>query len=337
MILLRENYPIRHLNTFGFDVKARYFFSYTKRSELLQIILASKYTGMNRLILGAGSNVLFTGDFNGLVIHPGIKGIQVIYEDADCVHVKAGGGENWDEFVRWTVDNNFSGIENLSLIPGTVGAAPVQNIGAYGMEVSNSIISTEVFDIDRKTRSITDNSECGFGYRESVFKSELKNRCIIESVIFRLEKKHRFVISYGNIKEELKNFPQVDLQTIRQSVINIRNSKLPDPVKLPNAGSFFKNPVVTVEFAKSLKMKYENLPVYPSTPGYVKLAAGWLIEQCGWKGKRTGHCGVHKNQALILVNYGGANGKDLLQLADKIMDSVFDTFGVRLEMEVNVI
>lgn len=338
MIRFLENYSLKQHNTFGFDVKAKFCFAFTELADL-DIFLHSNQSWKEEklLILGQGSNILFTGDFDGLVIQPRVPGIFIINENRQNVWIEAGAGEIWDDLVQFTVDYGFGGIENLSLIPGNVGAAPVQNIGAYGQEAGNVIEKVKGFDL--KTGEIVEFSaaECEFGYRSSIFKGRLKNRIIITSVVFRLEKFPEFILGYGDVEKRASEKREINLTTIREAIVEIRRSKLPDVTELGNAGSFFKNPVVSVKVAQDLKQKYPSLPVYPATAETSKLAAGWLIEQNGWKGFRDGDAGVHEKQALVLVNYGSATGKEIFDLSEKIKQSVFEKFGVELEREVNCV
>jgi UDP-N-acetylmuramate dehydrogenase len=293
----------------------------------------------NRLILGGGSNILFTKDFDGVVMHNQLKGIELTQEDENHFYVKAAAGEVWDTFVRTCVKNDWAGVENLSLIPGSVGAAPMQNIGAYGVEIKDVFHSLDAFHIQEGKMKTFSLEECKFGYRESVFKSSEKGQWIITSVTFKLLKRPIFRTNYGAIQQELDKLrpDRLSIRDISKAVINIRTSKLPDPTKLGNAGSFFKNPVVTLELANNIKSSHSEAPIFPLDTSMAKLAAGWLIEKCGWKGKVVGSCGMHKDQALVLVNYGGASGEEILKLAEDVQKSVFETFGVILEREVNVV
>lgn len=337
MAQLLENYSLKKHNTFGIEAKAKYFFEFETEEEIQDFLQKNDIIDTEYIILGGGSNLLFTEDFDGLVLHPNITGIELLDEDEDSVLLRVGCNEEWDEFVGWAVDNDLYGIENLSLIPGKIGASPVQNIGAYGVEVREVIENVEAISIETKDAVIFSNAHCEFDYRNSVFKNEYKNVFIITHVQFRLKKKADFKIHYGAIQKELEAYNEVNLKNIREVIIKIRESKLPDPEELGNAGSFFKNPIVDKEKADKLKSQYENIPTYEVNDMETKLAAGWLIEQCDWKGKRFGDAGVHKDQALVLVNYGNANGNDILKLANDIRKSVMFKFGVKLEMEVNAI
>jgi UDP-N-acetylmuramate dehydrogenase len=331
-----ENYSLKHLNTFGIDAKARYFARFRSLEELEQLISVVKRDPL--LILGGGSNVLFSKDVHGYVLKNEVSGIDIVKEDEDHVYVKAGAGENWHQLVLFCLEHNLAGMENLALIPGNVGASPMQNIGAYGVEVRDVFEHLEAFSIhDRKTVTFS-NSDCEFGYRESVFKNRYKNQFVITHVTFRLNKHPVYHTSYGALNDELEKLGRpVNIQSIADAVINIRRSKLPDPAVIGNAGSFFKNPIVSSAVYDQLKIQYPSIPCYPQGGNMVKLAAGWLIEQAGWKGYREGDAGCHAKQALVLVNYGGASGIQIYQLSEKIRKSVMDKFGVELETEVNVI
>jgi UDP-N-acetylmuramate dehydrogenase len=337
MATLRKNVALKNYNTFGIEANAKYFFEFNTTEEIHDFLSKNNINNIQYLLLGGGSNLLFTEDFNGLIIHPKVKGIKILEEDEDSVLVQVGANENWDEFVAWSVDNNLPGIENLSLIPGVVGAAPVQNIGAYGVEVKEVIESVEAVSIESNKKVTFSNAHCEFDYRYSVFKNEYKNQFIITHVNFRFSKQAEFKVQYGAIAKELEAYDEVNLKNIREVIIKIRESKLPDYKVLGNAGSFFKNPVVAKTEADALQAKYEDMPVYEINEMQSKLAAGWLIEQCGWKGKQIGDAGVHKDQALIIVNHGSAKGSEILELANEIRKSVIYKFGVKLEMEVNAI
>ncbi|MFA8435124.1 MAG: UDP-N-acetylmuramate dehydrogenase [Marinifilaceae bacterium] len=337
MAFLHDNYSLKQYNTFGIDVTARYFFEFQEVAEIQQFLKDNPIRDTNYLILGGGSNLLFTEDFDGLVIHPKIKGIEIVREDEDHVWVKAGAYEEWDDFVAWSVNNQYSGIENLSLIPGKVGATPVQNIGAYGVEVQEVITEVEAISIETGSRVTLSNAQCEFGYRDSIFKNELKNLFIVTSVTYQLSKKPNYKTHYGSLSGELENYSEINLQNIREVIIKIRESKLPDPKEIGNAGSFFKNPVIDTEVAGQLQKEYPKIPLYPVNGAHTKVAAGWLIEQCGWKGKQIGNAGVHKDQALVLINCGKATGLEISHLANEIRKSVILKFGITLEMEVNAV
>ena len=337
MAVLRKNFPLKNYNTFGIEANAKYFFEFNTPEEIHDFLSKNDVINIQYLIMGGGSNLLFIEDFNGLIIHPKVQGIKIIEEDEDSVLVRVGANEDWDEFVAWSVENNLTGIENLSLIPGVVGSTPIQNIGAYGVEVREVIDSVETISIENNNKVTFTNAHCEFSYRYSVFKNEYKNQFIITHVNFRFNKQAKFKVHYGSIQKELESYDEVNLKNIREVIIKIRESKLPDHKVLGNAGSFFKNPVVTKKTATALKAKYEDLPVYEVNEMQSKLAAGWMIEQCGWKGKQIGDAGVHKDQALVIVNLGHAKGHEILQLANDIRKSVLYKFGVQLEMEVNAI
>jgi UDP-N-acetylmuramate dehydrogenase len=288
-------------------------------------------------VLGGGSNILFTGDFDGLILRPVITGIEITGETDGEVWVRAGAGENWDNFVKYCVDNGYGGTENLSLIPGTVGASPVQNIGAYGVEIKDIVERVEAVRLEDGRQVSLNTAECRFSYRDSIFKHELKDRMIITHVTFRLSKNHALHTHYSDLEKELGKYPEISIATIRKAIISIRRNKLPDPEILGNAGSFFKNPFISREQAGSIRKHYPAMPGHAYADGTVKLSAAWLIEQCGWKGKKLGETGTYKRQPLILVNYGSASGDEILKCALKIQKSVMNNFAIRLEMEVNIL
>ena len=292
----------------------------------------------SKLILGGGSNILFTQSVKGIVLLNRLKGIEIFKEDDESIFVKVGAGEVWHQFVMWAVDKGFGGIENLSLIPGSVGAGPMQNIGAYGVELKDSFYELEAMNLSTLVIQKFSATDCKFGYRESVFKTELKNQFFITSVSFRLTKNPQLNTSYGAISQELaaRGVVSPTVKDVSNAVISIRQSKLPDPEILGNSGSFFKNPEVTKEHFEKLQQQHPNVVAYPTSTGTMKLAAGWMIEQCGWKGKVVGNTGSHKDQALVLVNYGGATGSEVYQLALDIKKSVFEKFGVEINPEVNI-
>ena len=338
MIRFSENYSLKQHNTFGIDARAKYFFEFTESDDLLLFLNSNKSLKDKKLwVLGGGSNVLFLNDFDGLIIHPNIPGIQVVKEDRQNIWLEVGAGEVWDELVQYAVDFGLGGVENLSLIPGSVGAAPVQNIGAYGQEVGNVVVKVNGFDLNTMAKREFSAGQCEFGYRNSIFKRTFKNSFIITSVVFKLEKFPEYVLNYGQVEEKASAKGEINLSTIRKAVIEIRQSKLPDVKELGNAGSFFKNPEVHSELTEKLKREFDNLPVYPAKNGKSKLAAGWLIEKAGWKGVRDGEIGVHEKQALVLVNYGNATGQQIYDFSEKIKQSVFEKFGVELEREVNCV
>jgi len=336
---IEEDVSLKQFNTFGIDAKAAYFAEPSSVEEFQKILSEKKFKNIQKFILGGGSNVLITKDFGGLVLRNNIKGIELIKEDNDFYYVKAGGGEVWHEVVMYCVTNNYGGLENLSLIPGSVGAGPIQNIGAYGVELKDYLFELEALNIEDGKIHVFSNASCKFGYRESVFKRELKDQYIITSVTYKLLKKPQLNTRYGAIEKELEEMhvKNVTIKDISQAVCNIRNSKLPNPTQIGNAGSFFKNPEVPRSTFNNLKIQFPEIVGYDVDEGRVKLAAGWLIEQCGWKGTTIGAAGVHKLQALVLVNYGNAKGNEILELSQKIIDSVKNKFGVVLEREVNII
>jgi UDP-N-acetylmuramate dehydrogenase len=336
---IQQNVSLKSYNTFGIEATAGFLAEATSLELLGEILSEKKFREMDRLVLGGGSNILFTGNFKGLVIHNSLKGMKVLSEDAEHIRVNAMAGESWHGLVLYCIQNGFAGIENLSLIPGRVGAAPMQNIGAYGVELKDVFESLEAMEIATGQMRTFSNSDCNFGYRESVFKRELKDMFIITSVTLRLNRVPDFNISYGAIQQVLEEMKteKLTIKAVSDAVIAIRSSKLPDPKVLGNAGSFFKNPEVPLEKYEELKSSYPNIPGYPTASGMIKLAAGWLIEQCGWKGKRIGNTGAHKDQALVLVNYGNATGDEVKKLAFEIIHSVKEKFKVALSPEVNII
>jgi UDP-N-acetylmuramate dehydrogenase len=335
---VQHDVSLRSLNTFGIDVKASRFAVFSSEEELMSLLDLNQGTGPV-LILGGGSNILFTRDFDGLVLCNRIPEISVIEDREDTVLVRAGAGVVWHDFVMWTLDQNLQGIENLSLIPGLVGAAPIQNIGAYGVELKDTFYRVD-FVLLSSSQSVSFNrKQCSFGYRDSVFKNEYKGKTIITSVTLELNRKHELNTSYGAISQELQRMgvDKPGIRTVSEAVCNIRRSKLPDPAKLGNAGSFFKNPEISVTLFEALKKDHPGAVAYPVGADKIKLAAGWLIEQCGWRGKVMGRVGSHRDQALVLVNYGNATGIEILELAQAIIDSVKKKFGIQIEPEVNII
>lgn len=336
---IHHNHSLRNLNTFGVDVKARLFCSINSTNQLIDLISAEKSRVNRLLILGAGSNILFTKDFDGLVIKTDIKGIEVVKEDEAFVFVKVSAGEIWHDLVLYCLQNNWGGVENLSLIPGTVGAAPIQNIGAYGVEISSMIHQVEGIDLKTGLHQTFSAEDCRFKYRDSIFKNDLKEKIFISSVTLRLTKKdHALTTSYGALKELIEKLKQdVTIQTVSDTVIQIRQSKLPDPAVIGNAGSFFKNPVVDKIHFEKVKKNYSTIPSYNIDNQSVKIPAAWLIEQAGFKGKQVGKVMMHDKQALVLVNRGGATGGELLRLSQQVQDAVHNKFSIKLEPEVNII
>lgn len=335
--MILENASLKPFNTFGIDVNARYFTRFDSVQALKQIL--KDFQNIPLLVLGGGSNVLLTKHFDGLVLKNEIKGIELVEENDDFVVLKSGAGEIWHDFVLHCIDHGYAGVENLSLIPGSVGASPMQNIGAYGVEIKNVFEKLEAFEIATGEIHTFDNAACEFGYRESVFKRKLKGKYIITHVYFRLSKKINLNTTYGAIETELKSkgILNPNIKDVSDAVIAIRKSKLPDPAVIGNAGSFFKNPVVETAVFEKIKSEYPTVPSYPVSEGLVKMPAGWLIETAGWKGKTIDNYGVHKLQALVLVNYGGATGVQLFDLSTAILKDVFDKFGILLDREVNII
>jgi UDP-N-acetylmuramate dehydrogenase len=335
MIRSYSNYPLRKLHTFGTEASTKYYFEFTETEDLEGFLATNKdWPNQQLLIIGSGSNLLFVNDFPGLIINPNIPGIKIVHEDRNNIWLEVGAGVVWDELVEYAVFNRWGGIENLSLIPGKVGAAAVQNIGAYGMEIQNQIETVTGFNLETLTENILESTDCQFAYRDSIFKNELKNSFIITSVVFKLDKFPEYILNYGDLKSETEKLGSINLRNIRKAVIGIRESKLPDPKIFGNAGSFFKNPVIEEVQATQLLNIYPNMPHYSAPENRMKLAAGWLIEQCGWKGFRRGDAGVHEKQALVLVNYGNATGMEIFELSEEIRQSVQDKFGVELEREV---
>jgi UDP-N-acetylmuramate dehydrogenase len=337
MIEIKKDVSLKAFNTFGVDVKTSYLANANRPEKVLFTLNYASYNQLPIRVLGGGSNVLFTSDFEGITIQPSIPGITIIDDQSNEVIVKVGAGVNWDSLVAWSVERNLGGVENLSMIPGSVGASPIQNIGAYGVEVKDSIVKVEGININSRKPFELYAAECRFGYRDSIFKNELKGKVVITYVWFKLLKNPTLVTHYGNLEEELTKLGTRSVKTVREAVISIRRGKLPDPAELGNAGSFFKNPVVDTAVLEGIRRKHENVPTYAVSDAFVKIPAGWLIEKCGWKGKRIGNCGVHKDQALIIVNYGNATGREILTLAEQIRKSVLDEFGIAIEMEVNVL
>jgi UDP-N-acetylmuramate dehydrogenase len=335
--MIQENFNLRPYNTFGIEVVAKRFGAFTTIQELRELL--SQRNDDELLFLGGGSNVLFTQNFDGLVLRNELKGIEVVEEDDKNVIIRSGAGEVWHELVLHCVENGYGGIENLSLIPGSVGASPMQNIGAYGVEIKDVFVSLEAYHIETGEIHSFDKEACEFGYRESVFKRRLKNQYVITSVTFKLTKEHVINSSYGAIESELEKMGVTEptIKDISTAVIAIRSSKLPNPTVIGNAGSFFKNPVVDKSILENIQKNYEKVPNYPAPNGKIKLAAGWLIDQAGWKGKTFGNFGVHKMQALVLVNYSDAQGAEIFDLSTKIIEDIKSKFGIVLEREVNIL
>ena len=328
-----SNYSLLNHNTFGMDVKAKRYVEYDSEDELKTLI-----PGLSGVVLhmGGGSNLLFKGDFDGTVLHSAIKGIEVVEETADAVQVRVGAGEVWDDFVAWAVEHGYGGVENLSLIPGEVGASAVQNIGAYGVEAKDVITLVEAMELSNGQKRIFGNLECNYAYRQSIFKNQLKGKYAITYVTYRLQKQPMLKLEYGNIRAVLGDKEEVSIADVRQAIIDIRNAKLPDPKVQGNAGSLFMNPVVSREKFLSIQKDYPQMPFY-EVEGGVKIPAGWMIDQCGWKGKSLGRAGVHDKQALVLVNLGGATSDEIITLCDTICQDVHEKFGIDIHPEVNLI
>jgi UDP-N-acetylmuramate dehydrogenase len=333
---IQQNISLKKYNTFGIAVNAKRFISVDSVYELQQLLKVEK----NLFLISGGSNMLLTKDIDTLVVHINIKGISIDKEDEKAVYLTVNAGEDWHEFVLWCISNNYGGLENLSLIPGNVGTCPIQNIGAYGVEVKDTITRVEGLEVETGKLVSFSNEACKFGYRNSIFKNSHKGKIILTSVGFKLTKKeHQLNTSYGAIETELtlKKILKPTLKNVSDAVIAIRKSKLPDPKEIGNSGSFFKNPVISQSKFLELQKKYPKVPSYSVSNADVKVPAGWLIEQAGFRGKRFGNCGVHEKQALVLVNYGNASGKEIYKLAQKIQETILHTFGISLEIEVNII
>lgn len=341
MLNIQSHVSLKSYNTFGIDASARYLVEINHADDINTLLQLTDFMGVPKLILGGGSNVLLCHNFDGLVIKMNIQGIEVLREDDNHVYLTVGAGVNWHELVLFCVQHGYAGMENLSLIPGTVGAAPLQNIGAYGVELEQifeSLTAVHTLTGERRTFS---HADCRFGYRESIFKHELKGQYIITTVTFRLDKVPTFHTRYGAIQETLAEMgishDSLSIRAISEAVIQIRSSKLPDPAQIGNAGSFFKNPEIPKARFDTLKDQFDALPGYPVGTDTVKVPAGWLIEQAGWKGYRSGDAGIHARQALVLVNYGNATGLEILALAKQVQDSVQEKFGVAITPEVNIV
>ncbi len=335
---IESNFSLKKYNTFGIEAKAKKFVAVHTEDELKTIL--KNHESDTKFILGGGSNMLLTKDIDALVIHVDLKGKKIVNENDDNVWVESKAGENWHKFVLWTISQDFGGLENMSLIPGNVGTTPVQNIGAYGTEIKDTFVSCDAVNILTQKNKTFTKEECNFGYRESVFKHEAKDQYVITSVIFKLTKRnHKINTSYGDITKELEknNVVTPTLQDVSNAVIAIRQSKLPDPKELGNSGSFFKNPIISKSAFEKAHALHPEMPHYVISETEVKVPAGWLIEQAGFKGKRFGDAGIHKNQALVLVNYGNATGQEILAVSKDIQSTVLQRFGIAIEAEVNVI
>lgn len=335
---IRKDYSLLSHNTFGMDIKASLFIEYTSVEELKEILRRYPLEEGCWLHIGGGSNLLFKGDYPGIILHSAIKGYEILEENEQEVIVRVGAGELWDDFVAYSVDKGWYGAENLSLIPGEVGASAVQNIGAYGMEAKDLIVNVETVEVATGEERIFTNAECAYAYRESAFKLSLKGKYIITKVSYRLKKTPCYHLDYGNVRAELeKSGIALTLSNVREVIIKIREGKLPDPKVQGNAGSFFMNPIVPRGQFETLLAEYPQMPHYVVDAERVKIPAAWMIDQCGWKGKRLGNAGVHDKQALVLVNAGGATGEEVIRLSEAIQKSVFDKFGIRISPEVNFI
>ncbi|NRS89247.1 UDP-N-acetylmuramate dehydrogenase [Flavobacterium sp. 7E] len=335
---IQHNFSLKNYNTFGIEAKAKQFIAIKSVTELKTLLATTQ--SVTKFILGGGSNMLLTQDIDALVIHIDLKGKKIIDEDEDFVWVESQAGENWHEFVLWTINQDFGGLENMSLIPGNVGTTPVQNIGAYGTEIKDCFVSCNTVAIANQESVAFNKEECHFGYRESIFKNNVKDQYIITSVVFKLTKRnHKINTSYGDITGELdrNNITIPSLRDISNAVIAIRQSKLPDPKELGNSGSFFKNPIISKSEFEPIHAKFPEMKYFEISATEVKVPAGWLIEQAGFKGKRFGDAGVHKNQALVLVNYGNATGQEILDVSKEIQQTIFRTYGIHIEAEVNII
>jgi UDP-N-acetylmuramate dehydrogenase len=335
---IQNNFSLKNYNTFGIEAKAKQFVAVHSLPELKTVLEQNKL--QHKFILGGGSNMLLTKDIEALVIHIDLKGKKIISENEDFVWVESKAGENWHEFVLWTIDQDFGGLENMSLIPGNVGTTPVQNIGAYGTEIKDTFVSCEALYVEEQETKTFTKEECRFGYRESIFKNEAKDRYIITSVVFKLTKRnHKINTSYGDITNELakNNISIPSLKELSNAVIAIRKSKLPDPKELGNSGSFFKNPILLKSDFAKIHQQFPEMKYYDISETEVKVPAGWLIEQAGFKGKRFGNAGVHKNQALVIVNYGHATGQEVLDISKNIQETILNKFGIQIEAEVNII
>ncbi len=330
---IQHQLSLKNYNTFGLDVFTKYFADFKTEQELIQLIHNHPQLLTQHLVVGSGSNMLFLENYQGLILHPLISSITIEQEQEEQILLRAGAGLLWDEFVQYTIQHQLYGAENLSHIPGTVGASPVQNIGAYGVEAKDIIHSVEAINVKTAEKQIFTNQDCIFSYRNSIFKGSLKGQHVITYVIFKLSKKKKFSLQYSDLKKRFDTLPEQTLTSLRALIIEIRDSKLPLPEKLKNAGSFFKNPVIPIEQLKELQHQYPDIPYYPDPSG-VKIPAAWLIEQTGWKGKELDGAAVHQRQALVIVNTGTATGKSIFQLAQAICKSIFETFGIALEMEV---
>ncbi len=338
-MLIEEHRSLKEFNTFGIDVRARYFSSFSNVEELIELLQFAKESNVPPFILGGGSNMLLTKDLEALVMKNNILGLDLMEESSREVIVESGAGEVWHDLVLWSMDHEWGGLENLSLIPGLVGAAPIQNIGAYGVEMKDCFVSLDALNRETLAMETFEHGDCDFAYRDSIFKGPLKDKYVITSVRFRLQKQPELNTSYGAIQNQLRSMgiKHPSIKDVSDAVIAIRQSKLPDPKEIGNSGSFFKNPVVDLAIYESLQKNYPEIPSYPLDNDKVKLAAGWLIEQSGWKGKRAGDAGMHSKQALVLVNHGNATGEELLAVSREVQNDVYQKFDIQLEPEVNIL
>ena len=337
MIKIFENYPLDSLNCFNVKARAQYYCPLNNKNDLSELMTTPKFRENKKLILGGGSNILFTADYSGICVHPEMDNIKLIKENNNHSFIEVESGYDWDKFVEYTISKNLSGLENLSYIPGTVGASPVQNIGAYGVEIKDFVEGVNVVDLNTGEYFSLSNTECEFEYRNSKFKKDNTNRYLILSVIFRLNRYPKLNLEYSGIVEKLKNTTKPSVSDVREAIRELRNEKLPDHKILGTAGSFFKNPIIKVNVLESLLNSYKLLKFFELPDGEAKISAAWLIEECGWKGKQIKDAGVYENQALVLVNHGNASGKEILELSEKIRESVFSRFGIQLKPEVTII
>ena len=335
---IKENYSLLKHNTFGLDVKTRWFVEYESEEDILKLLSDEYFLSQPYFHIGSGSNLLFLEDFGGIILHSGISGLEIIAENEEFADIKAGSGMKWDDFAAYCVDKGWGGTENLSLIPGEVGAAAVQNIGAYGAEVRDLIREVHTYDTDTHEKKIFQNRDCSFSYRYSIFKeNEYAGRYIITHVVFRLSKNPLCNIDYGNLKTGIPEGAEITPAEVRKAVIGVRESKLPDPKKIGNAGSFFMNPYLTMTDYEALKKEYSSVPHYPVSEDRVKVPAAWLIDQCGLKGKTVGNAGIHENQPLVIINKGGASGSEIALLAEEVKQTVMQKFGIELKPEVHYV
>jgi UDP-N-acetylmuramate dehydrogenase len=335
-ITFQKEISLKSYNTFGFDVIAQQYITIDSASKAIELFKASKGPFF---ILGGGSNICLTKDLTNPVLHNKIMGIDIVVDHTDYVWVRIGAGVNWHDLVTWAIKHNLGGIENLSLIPGTVGAAPMQNIGAYGVELKDVLVEVEAIDIDTSHQIVLSKDACNLGYRDSIFKNELKGKCFITAVTLQLQKPpHHLNLEYGSIRSHIEHLDgKIDIQAVSQAVIAIRTSKLPDPKIIGNAGSFFKNPIVPNHLLDIIRTSHPDVVYYPNSEKDVKIPAGWLIDKGGWKGTRHNHVGCHKDQALVLVHYGNGNGQEIVDLATQIQEDIYQKFGIMLTPEVNII